>query len=514
MFKVYIEENASHSSQPMEVSPDAPIAQVVPALVEELHLPQSDLFGNRQVYFLRHAVDGRALPDHFSLRAAGIQPEDRLSLESYMAEGAAAPAPQRETRAASFYTGQTIVDAGAFAGLDGSVASPLATQQAFASGAGPVDTSMREKRWPRRALLLTGGAALGAAGLGLANAASHVLSNIRIASPSAMLSMRATAPVGATAATGTALPTRTASLLVFTQHQQTVRALSWSPDGTLLASGASDKQLLIWDRTGQVRVRKGQAATVRAVVWSPNSRQLAVAAGNGVLFLNAQNGTTEARSMHTHRATVTTLAWSVRQPQLLVSAGLDKLAVVWNTQTFQPQAFFRQHTAGILSAGWAADGQTVGSSSLGGVIRVWNGPDGQQLHNFLFDGAVSMSALAFAPAGSRLAVGGDDGVLRLWAGGLTCQQMGNGDMQGQCLDKPQRFNGHARAIRALGWSPDGRLLASAGDDGLLLIWYLAQSQTPLLKIQQNAPILGLSWSPDGKSIATAMGNTVTLWALS
>ncbi|HEX4713626.1 MAG TPA: WD40 repeat domain-containing protein, partial [Ktedonobacteraceae bacterium] len=265
---------------------------------------------------------------------------------------------------------------------------------------------------------------------------------------------------------------------------------------------------------GQVRVRKGQAATVRAVVWSPNSRQLAVAAGNGVLFLNAQNGTTEARSMHTHRATVTTLAWSVRQPQLLVSAGLDKLAVVWNTQTFQPQAFYRQHTAGILSAGWAADGQTVGSSSLGGVIRVWNGPDGQQLHNFLFDGAVSMSALAFAPAGSRLAVGGDDGVLRLWAGGLTCQQMGNGDMQGQCLDKPQRFNGHARAIRALGWSPDGRLLASAGDDGLLLIWYLAQSQTPLLKIQQNAPILGLSWSPDGKSIATAMGNTVTLWALS
>jgi hypothetical protein len=49
---------------------------------------------------------------------------------------------------------------------------------------------------------------------------------------------------------------------------------------------------------------------------------------------------------------------------------------------------------------------------------------------------------------------------------------------------------------------------------MLLLWYPARSQAPLLKIPQNAPVLALSWSPDGKMIATASGQTVTLWLLS
>jgi uncharacterized protein with WD repeat len=49
---------------------------------------------------------------------------------------------------------------------------------------------------------------------------------------------------------------------------------------------------------------------------------------------------------------------------------------------------------------------------------------------------------------------------------------------------------------------------------MLLIWYPSQSQTPLLKIPQNAPVLALSWSPDGKMLAAASGKNVTLWALS
>src|SRR6185312_4707093 len=80
MFKVYIEESALTEPQPMEVSPDAPVSRLVPALVDELQLPRTDLFGNRLVYFLRHADDGRVLPEHFSLRSAGIADEDCLSL--------------------------------------------------------------------------------------------------------------------------------------------------------------------------------------------------------------------------------------------------------------------------------------------------------------------------------------------------------------------------------------------------------------------------------------------------
>jgi WD40 repeat protein len=73
--------------------------------------------------------------------------------------------------------------------------------------------------------------------------------------------------------------------------------------------------------------------------------------------------------------------------------------------------------------------------------------------------------------------------------------------------------GHTRAVRALAWSPDGRLLATGGDEGLLLFWSPAQSQMPLFKLQQSAPVQAVSWSPDGKKIAAAVGATVALWAL-
>lgn len=520
MFKIYIEENAFDTPQPVEVSPDSPIADLLPALVEELQLPLADLSGNRLVYFLRYPLDGRVLPGHFSLRSAGIHSEDHLSLEAYKDESTAvlaarAQASRAAARSGTFYADQTIADAGAFVVEAGStpplVLGPTPTQQAFAEAlpAGPLPGPRRT----RRTFLVAGGLALGVAGAGLAYAASRMLSGARIGSFPGMFQAQATVSASPTGSASRALPTHATPLLVFTRHQQTVRAVAWSPDGMLVASGASDRQLLTWDLKSQVQLHRKQDAAVHAVAWSPDGHHLAVASGNQVLFLSAQNAMTEARSTHTHRATVTALAWSSQQPQMLVSAGLDKLAVVWNTRTFRPQTFFRQHTAGILAAAWAADGQTVGSSSQGGVVRIWHGASGQQVHGFFFDGAVSMNALAFEPGGARLAAGGMDGVVRIWSAGLNCQQMGKGNMQGQCLDRPQHLPGHTRAVRALAWSPDGRLLATGGDEGMLMIWSPAQSLTPLLKLPQPAPVLAISWSPDGGKIAAAVGTTVALWTL-
>ena len=68
-------------------------------------------------------------------------------------------------------------------------------------------------------------------------------------------------------------------------------------------------------------------------------------------------------------------------------------------------------------------------------------------------------------------------------------------------------------VRALAWSPDARLLATGGDDGMLAIWYPSQAQTPLLRVHHNAPVLALAWSSSGKQVATASGNSVTIWEL-
>lgn len=41
--EIFIEENSRGSIRPVEIVADAPVAALVPALVEELHLPQAIL---------------------------------------------------------------------------------------------------------------------------------------------------------------------------------------------------------------------------------------------------------------------------------------------------------------------------------------------------------------------------------------------------------------------------------------------------------------------------------------
>src|SRR5258707_680694 len=404
MFKVYIEESALTEPQPMEVSPDAPVAHLVPALVDELQLPRTDLFGNRLVYFLRHADDGRVLPDHFSLRAAGVIDEDCLALESYVAEGEPVPvAPPKQVtgQTPAFYADQTIADSSAFVGVGSQALPPLPPPPLPPS---PLPIRRGGRIWTRRALLMTGGAALGLAGIGLAYAGLRVLAgNQGLNGMMQMPQARSTVPARATSKgtpAQTFVPAHAKAQFVFKQHQQTVRALAWSLDGTMLASGGNDQQLLIWNPGGQVLVNKGQNAAIRALTWSPGGHHLAIAVDTQVIFLNAQNGMVEGTSGNTHAGMVMAVAWAAQKnAHALVSAGLDKLAVVWNTQNFQPMTIFRLHTSGILATGWADDAQTIGSSSIGGVTRIWNGASGQQVHgDYVEQNAgtgVELDALAF-----------------------------------------------------------------------------------------------------------------------
>src|SRR6266702_1489201 len=71
--EILIEENAFGVVRPVEVAADIPVAMLISTLVEELHLPKTDLFGKRLFYKLRQMPDGRIIPEETTLRSSGIQ---------------------------------------------------------------------------------------------------------------------------------------------------------------------------------------------------------------------------------------------------------------------------------------------------------------------------------------------------------------------------------------------------------------------------------------------------------
>jgi WD40 repeat protein len=312
-----------------------------------------------------------------------------------------------------------------------------------------------------------------------------------------------------------ALPATAQATLTFTGHRQAVRALAWSPDGSRLASGDVSGQVLVWDQQGRVLGRVQAAGPVRALAWSPDGGLLAIGAGAQIAFVRATDLTVVADFPHAHAAAVTAVSWSRHGPSRLVSTGLDRRAIVWDGTGLQPLLTFTRHAASIEAATWAADGATIASSSLGGVVRVWRATDGQEIHGYFLIPATALRAAAFAPSGRLLAVGGDDGIVRLWNNGLTCALTVPSPAGMQCQDSPTSLRAHTGAVRQLAFAPDGRaLLAIGGQDGVLALWSPRKpADAPLLTVKLPHPVLAVAWSPDGRLLATAEGTAVTLWLL-
>lgn len=72
--------------------------------------------------------------------------------------------------------------------------------------------------------------------------------------------------------------------------------------------------------------------------------------------------------------------------------------------------------------------------------------------------------------------------------------------------------GHVEKVGAVAWSPDGQSVASAGEDGKILVWSVPTGQVRVALTGHRTPPTCTGWSPDGQTLVTGHGDgTVRFW---
>ncbi len=241
-------------------------------------------------------------------------------------------------------------------------------------------------------------------------------------------------------------------------HNGPVLAVSYSPDGSRLASASDDNTIILWDAASLDRV--------------------------GLPFYG-------------HSAGVTSLAFSP-DGRLLASASRDSSIILWDVVSGEiVRRFIDGDTAGILSVAFSADGTRLYSSGANPVVKVWDVAAGT-VQAELAGLDVTTFSITASPDG-RLIAGGDSyGTIIVWDANTGAEVM--------------RLAGHEGAVFSLEFSPDSSLLATAGADNQALIWDVARGQLLHSLVGANNVVLSVAFSADGQTLAMGTAeNLVRLW---
>ena len=72
--------------------------------------------------------------------------------------------------------------------------------------------------------------------------------------------------------------------------------------------------------------------------------------------------------------------------------------------------------------------------------------------------------------------------------------------------------GHPRGVKTVAFSPDGRRLATGGDDGCIVVWQVGKGVEKVLSHDRQSMVICVAFSPDGAILASGHGDfTYVLW---
>ena len=308
----------------------------------------------------------------------------------------------------------------------------------------------------------------------------------------------------------------TASLITYKGHTDDIAAVDWSPNATAIATAAHDGTAQVWTADSGQHLFTYTSQTVPAqsdddalaLRWSRDGKRLMIGFADGTAQEVDVMSKKELFSYGNLSAQINSLAWSPDGHALALACD-DGTVNVYEVVSGKMITSFKGHLDSVAAVAWSHDGARIASGSDDATVQVWSATTGKPLLIFK-EYTRKVSSLAWSADDSRIVSCSWDNIAKIW------------DVRSNrtLLTYTKHKGGW---LNTVAWSPDGKLIASAGEVGTvtgnvyigtrgtkdvnLHVWEAATGNTHAL--YESLPVNALAWSPDGTRIATACSNNVS-----
>lgn len=308
---------------------------------------------------------------------------------------------------------------------------------------------------------------------------------------------------------------------ILLKHDAEVTHIAFAKASQRLVTASTDKIVRVWDRTTGKEIARFQHTAFVWGVWpSPDGKyfvtkpnveteayELRGQLNRPLLWAADEPGRPLGELPHPEGVAVERLAFSADGRHIATVAD-DRRVRLWETDSKRLRGELPARY-NVVQLAFSPDGQKLaiasrparaGEGYTWGEARVWDTDSGKELVRF--GGATRLlHGIAYSPDGKRIATAGNDGVVILWDGNLGTEQ--------------SRFS-HAGAVRAVNFTPDGSRLMTYTQEGgasRAYLWDIAIGQPrAAMALGDPGAVKRLQFSGDHSLAATSgVDNTIRIW---
>lgn len=284
---------------------------------------------------------------------------------------------------------------------------------------------------------------------------------------------------------------------LFSGHKCGTESLAWNhgagPCSGLLASCGHDGVVRVWNSTSSQELHTLEAGSdwVSRVAWSPNGRYLAASAGRKLSIwdcADSANTPVLVQRSPDQESTIADIAWKPGVDNTLASCAYNGLTF-WSPLSAEPVKRF-DWKGSMLALSWSPDAKYIATGNQDSTVQFWIIATGKELH---MSGYVAKIRELAWDSRSRYLASGGSATIVVW----DCSG------KGPAGSKPYLLDYHSRLLTQLCYQPQGSLLASGCQEGLVAIWRPEKDQRPLATAHLGAHVTQLSWAASNKRLAAA-----------